>query len=127
MFYSMNLRCAEKGTVDGGTGEIKAREATFGVGGRPTRCLLQSKHWLKSPEQAIGQCWIARPAPNPPVFVMTRAVTPELEPCLAKLGAEVQRLLLGVIRQRARSYKVLRDFAQQYGPPSRCGMGGRKS
>jgi hypothetical protein len=32
MFYSMNLLCAEKGTVDGGTGEIKAREANFGVG-----------------------------------------------------------------------------------------------
>jgi len=34
MFYSMNLRCAEKGTVDGGAGEIKAREANFGVGVR---------------------------------------------------------------------------------------------
>jgi len=31
MFYSMNLRYAE-GTVDGGRGEIKAREANFGVG-----------------------------------------------------------------------------------------------
>jgi hypothetical protein len=30
MYHSINLRCAEKGTVDGGTGEIKAREATFG-------------------------------------------------------------------------------------------------
>lgn len=30
----MNLRCAEEGTVDGGTGEIKAREAPFGVGVR---------------------------------------------------------------------------------------------
>lgn len=28
----MNLRCAVKGTVDGGTGEIKAREANFGMG-----------------------------------------------------------------------------------------------
>jgi len=32
MFYSMNLRCEAKRTVDGGTGEIKAREANFGVG-----------------------------------------------------------------------------------------------
>ena len=31
----MNLRCAEKGTVDGGTGEIKAREANFAVAVRP--------------------------------------------------------------------------------------------
>jgi len=28
----MNLRCAEKGTVDGGTGEIKAREEFHGEG-----------------------------------------------------------------------------------------------
>lgn len=27
----MNLRCAEEGTVDGGTGEIKARETNFWV------------------------------------------------------------------------------------------------
>ncbi len=28
------------------------------------RCLLQSKHWLGSPEQAVSQCWIARPGPK---------------------------------------------------------------
>lgn len=28
----MNLRCEAKRTVDGGTGEIKAREANFSVG-----------------------------------------------------------------------------------------------
>jgi hypothetical protein len=32
MFSSINLRCGEEGTVDGGPGEIKTREANFGVG-----------------------------------------------------------------------------------------------
>jgi len=51
MFYSMNLDCAVKGTVDGGTVEIKARETKFGIDLRPGRCTLQTKPSQVSSEQ----------------------------------------------------------------------------
>jgi hypothetical protein len=56
MFFSMNLGCEAKRTVDGGTDEIKAREANFSLGVQAGETLASNRTLAGMSDQKKFEC-----------------------------------------------------------------------